>query len=214
MIVISRSSFINIQVCSIENQKEKFTLQGHKEKIYNIAVTSTGNYVVSATQNEIIVWDILLKKQLWNKKINFSILSIALTHDDQLIVIGHSDMTIKIWSLSEFTELASLTGHKSSVYKVAVSHSDKFIISVSIDKTIRIWNIQNIQQERMIEGFNKRIENMIITCDDRFAVFKEVCPLAICVYNLIENENIIELNRDDIKNWSDRYKEIRDFINK
>ncbi|QRW11283.1 hypothetical protein RhiLY_10282 [Ceratobasidium sp. AG-Ba] len=69
--------------------------------------------------------------------------SLAVSPDDQRIVCGCRDGTLRIWD-AETGEavLLPLKGHSGPVTCVSYSHDGQRIVSGSSDETIRIWNAQ------------------------------------------------------------------------
>lgn len=65
----------------------------------------------------------------------------CLQYDDQKIVSGLRDNTIKIWDRSTLMCTKILTGHTGSV--LCLQYDDKVIISGSSDSTVRVWNVQS-----------------------------------------------------------------------
>ena len=58
--------------------------------------------------------------------------------DNDKIVSGSHDKTIKIWNSNTGECIKTLTGHTSFVNSVCILNNDK-IVSGSHDKTIKIW---------------------------------------------------------------------------
>lgn len=62
----------------------------------------------------------------------------CLQYDDQKIVSGLRDNTIKIWDRNTLQCIKVLTGHTGSV--LCLQYDDKAIISGSSDSTVRVWD--------------------------------------------------------------------------
>lgn len=62
----------------------------------------------------------------------------CLQYDDQKIVSGLRDNTIKIWDRNSLQCIKVLTGHTGSV--LCLQYDDKAIISGSSDSTVRVWD--------------------------------------------------------------------------
>ncbi len=71
---------------------------------------------------------------------------VIFSFDDQLIISGSYDKTIKIWEKESGKEFQILKGHSHSVNSVAISKDNKYIISGSSDKTIKIWETENYKE--------------------------------------------------------------------
>ncbi|VDD89409.1 unnamed protein product [Enterobius vermicularis] len=64
----------------------------------------------------------------------------CLQYDEQKIVSGLRDNTIKIWDMSTLKCLMVLRGHTGSV--LCLQYDDKIIISGSSDTSVRIWDVK------------------------------------------------------------------------
>ncbi|XP_055298064.1 F-box/WD repeat-containing protein 11-like isoform X2 [Sitodiplosis mosellana] len=101
----------------------------------------------------------------------------CLQYDDQKIVSGLRDNTIKIWNLADLQCVKTLTGHTGSV--LCLQYDEKVIITGSSDSTIRIWDIDSgeilntyIHHEEAV--LHLRFDNgMMVTCskDQSIAVW-------------------------------------------
>ncbi|XP_069678944.1 F-box/WD repeat-containing protein 1A isoform X4 [Periplaneta americana] len=65
----------------------------------------------------------------------------CLQYDDQKIVSGLRDNTIKIWDRNTLQCTKVLTGHTGSV--LCLQYDDKVIISGSSDSTVRVWDVSS-----------------------------------------------------------------------
>lgn len=63
----------------------------------------------------------------------------CLQYDEDKIVSGLRDNTIKIWDRSDLQCVKTLTGHTGSV--LCLQYDDKVIISGSSDSTVRVWDV-------------------------------------------------------------------------
>ena len=71
---------------------------------------------------------------------------IAITNDQQYIVSGSDDKTIRIWNLQKRQVEAVLSGHSDWVTGIAITSDNKYIVSCSHDKHLGIWNLQGISR--------------------------------------------------------------------
>lgn len=63
----------------------------------------------------------------------------CLQYDDQKIVSGLRDNTIKIWDRESLSSTKTLTGHTGSV--LCLQYDERVIISGSSDSTVRVWDV-------------------------------------------------------------------------
>jgi F-box and WD-40 domain protein 1/11 len=64
----------------------------------------------------------------------------CLQYDDEKIISGLRDNTIKIWDRKTLECTKVLTGHNGSV--LCLQYDDKVIVTGSSDSTVRVWNVK------------------------------------------------------------------------
>ena len=65
----------------------------------------------------------------------------CLQFDDNILVTGSYDATIKLWDLETCEEIRTLRGHDSGIR--CLQFDDTKLISGSMDRTIKVWNWRN-----------------------------------------------------------------------
>ena len=68
-----------------------------------------------------------------------SVLSVAISPDNQLIATASNDKTVKLWKL-DGTLLKTLK-HTATVHRIAFSPDSQLIVSGSLDGTVKLWRI-------------------------------------------------------------------------
>jgi len=68
---------------------------------------------------------------------------VAAFRNNQYVVSGSDDRSIRVWKLDSGEELVTLTGHPGAVLGVAVSRDGRYIVSGSEDTSVRIWELQH-----------------------------------------------------------------------
>ena len=71
------------------------------------------------------------------------VLSVAFNHNGSVLASGSYDDTIKLWRMSDNTEIATLTGHSHNVISVAFNHDGSVLASGSYDNTIKLWRMSD-----------------------------------------------------------------------
>ncbi len=95
-----------------------------------------------------------------------SVNAIAISHDDQYVVSGSNDKTIKVWDIATGQEIRTLSGHTDSVNAIAISHDDQYVVSVSSDKTIKVWLLATGEEIRTLSGYSYWVFTIAISHDD------------------------------------------------
>ncbi|KAI8994315.1 WD40-repeat-containing domain protein [Gaertneriomyces semiglobifer] len=82
----------------------------------------------------------------------------CLQFDDDKVISGSRDDTIKIWDIRTGGCRATLHGHLGSV--LCLQYDDKRIISGSSDSTIRIWDLATCRNIRTLQGHSESVLNV------------------------------------------------------
>lgn len=93
------------------------------------------------------------------------VLSIAISSDNQFLVSGSADYTIKIWELQTSRLIATLRGHSEPVYAVAMSPDNQHIVSGSSDNTIKIWELSTGELISTLTGHSDSVYSVAISPD-------------------------------------------------
>lgn len=78
-----------------------------------------------------------------------------------ILATGSQDKTVKLWKWEKGTSLiqhvATLAGHKRSIWSVTFSPVDQVIASASADMTVRVWNVNTRECIRTLEGHQSSV---------------------------------------------------------
>jgi WD40 repeat protein/energy-coupling factor transporter ATP-binding protein EcfA2 len=75
-----------------------------------------------------------------------AVLSLTFGDNDTLIT-GHTDATLRLWKISDRKEIAKLKGHSDVVSSVAFSPDGKTVVTGSADDTAKLWDISPQSQD-------------------------------------------------------------------
>ncbi|KAL5248396.1 hypothetical protein ACHWQZ_G017542 [Mnemiopsis leidyi] len=105
-----------------------------------------------------IVQDLKMSNEMWKLgKLNLRKIDCAshdskgvycLQYDDEKIVSGLRDNTIKVWDLDSLKNTMTLTGHTGSV--LCMQYDENIIITGSSDASIRIWDVKTGEPLHML----------------------------------------------------------------
>lgn len=91
---------------------------------------------------------------------------VAISRDEQRILSGSNDFTIRVWNAVFVTEiLPPLYGHRGRLYSVAFSPDGTLIFSGSSDKTVWVWDVTSGHVIFTLRGHNKRVSSVIFAAD-------------------------------------------------
>jgi len=91
---------------------------------------------------------VVVSKFAHEKDIN----TLAVAPNDKLIASGGQDKSIRVWSASDLSLVATLQGHRRGVWSVEFSSVDRVLASASADKTIRLWSMTDYSCLKTFEG--------------------------------------------------------------
>lgn len=92
----------------------------------------------------------------------------SLQFDNQVIVSGSRDNTIKVWDMATRCCLLTLEGHTGSV--LCLQFDETKIISGSSDSTIKIWDIRTGALLHTLSGHSQAVlgirfkDNILVSC--------------------------------------------------
>lgn len=118
----------------------------------------------------------------------------CIQYDDDKIVSGLRDNTIKIWDRQTLKCTRTFQGHSGSV--LCLQYDDNFIVSGSSDATVRVWDINDLEKTQPINTVIQHTEavlhlkfnkNMLVTCskDRTIMVWNLISPREIKVKEIL-----------------------------
>jgi len=72
-----------------------------------------------------------------------AVLSVAISHDGQIIASAGEDGIIRTWNAKNGEQISKFTGHLDAIYSVVISSDSQIIASGSGDGTIKVWALNN-----------------------------------------------------------------------
>lgn len=140
--IISGSNHGDLIIWDVENwaYKEKLSHPELGIGISSLAALRHGFVVAGCLNGSLCIWDLKNKKTASVKGHADAIRTITL-FDDQTLITGSSDKTLRLWDIDSWKCLRVFRGHSQSVHSVT-KIDEKYIVSGSADKTIRLWDVQ------------------------------------------------------------------------
>ena len=101
---------------------KEFTLNGHTNFVYTIAINEDSKYLISGSADRSIkVWNLKEKREECSLiGHTYGIRSVAISKDGKYLISGSEDKSIKFWNLEEKLDEHSLYGHTSNVSLFAI----------------------------------------------------------------------------------------------
>ncbi|KAF8834868.1 WD40 repeat-like protein [Paxillus ammoniavirescens] len=130
-------------------------LKGHTSTVWRAQFSPNGDKIASCDGGDIRIWN-SHSGDLVIRPIPVKAVSLAWTPDDQQLIAGCGDGSIKRIASSSGSLIAGWKAHTNLVHSIAVSPNGKFIASASPDNTVRLWAMTT--SERIFPP---------LECDDR-----------------------------------------------
>ncbi len=101
----------------------------------------------------------------------FTVWSLAITPNGQMIVSGGQDATIRLWDFASGKEVHKFIGHEGPVYNMAIMQDGKHLVSVADkDLAVKIWNIENHELVSSLAPNSAHVTAVAISPDQRFII--------------------------------------------
>jgi len=142
-----------LKLWDVVNRKELGTLSGHSGAVTAFVFSPDGSLLVSASQDYTLkIWDTVSKNKRGPTDVNNKwVYACAFSADGSQIVTRSGDILI-IWDAANGKELATLTGHRSSINTFAFSPDGLSIISASNDRTLKLWDATTGKEKATLTG--------------------------------------------------------------
>jgi WD40 repeat protein len=83
--------------------------------------------------------------------------SIAFSSDDDMLVCGHDNGSVRVWDMQTSKLVQSFEGHGRQIFSIAFSPCGNMIVSGSGDETVRIWDISLGYCKSVLTGHSNRV---------------------------------------------------------
>ncbi|MBF0101832.1 MAG: WD40 repeat domain-containing protein [Desulfobacterales bacterium] len=140
------------------------TFENNQQRIFDIALSKDGNYLVSGGHRDgkVKIWDISNGRMISAIDIQKQgLLSVALSPDGNFILSGGSDQQVKVWDKHTLQLKQEYKVHQSPVISVAYSSNNKLIAAGCWDGSIYIWNTETGKLNAKIPGKGKAISKIL-----------------------------------------------------
>ena len=212
-ILVSGSDDCTVCLWNIETGKQIYSFFGSQEvqavTIYNRNIAGSGfDRTITSWNLKDKTLERIISKYRNPDSHDDVIYALISSNQEDLLISGSADCTIKVWNSITGNLKFTLYGHADTVNTLAISSCDRFLISGSADRTIRIWDLTTpFKDPHVINGHSHEVTAVAISPDGKYFIsaardnyLKIWCMKTIKVIyafkNSIDNINSIAASED------------------
>ena len=139
-------------------------LYGHRHGVCSVVGQPGGRFLVSASQGEIVVWNIETRQAIHRIEGGAVRARLAMAPDGRHFIASNQDCSIGVWELRTGQLLHMLEGHTDSITSLAIASDGTRAVSSSWDHTLRVWDLGTKEPIHTLKGHKDWVES--------FALFK------------------------------------------
>lgn len=157
--------------------------------ISRVAISRDGQRIISAGNDNSIVWDVKTCRKIYNLKAHFhGFYAIAIHPDEKTLFSAGGDRAIRIWNLQSGQETGILEGFSGRIFELCITANGNLLISGGDDGTIRVWDIRARRQVWKFGEHSQAILSLAISPDGQTLVSGS--DQRIKVWNLQKRQEI------------------------
>jgi dipeptidyl aminopeptidase/acylaminoacyl peptidase len=122
--------------------------------------------------------------------------SVSFSRDGQTLASGGDDGTVRLWSVAEGEEIATLRGHDRWVYSVSFSPDGQTLASGGDDGTVRLWSVAEGQEIATLRGHDRWVQSVSFSPDGQTLASGSL-DRTVRLWSVAEGEEIATLRGHD-----------------
>ena len=97
-----------------------------------------------------------------------NVYSVGFDSDDQRVIAGSSDGTVRVWNVADHREVATpLSGDQNPVFSVALAHHNQWIATGGGGGIVRVWDLENTPPSGTpLDGHRNWVHSVAFSPDD------------------------------------------------
>jgi len=180
----------------------KKRLTGHNSFVQDVAVSSDGQFALSASWDKTLrLWD--LNSGTTTRRFighTHEVLSVSFSADNRQIVSASRDKTIKLWNtLGECKYTIAEDGHSEwvSCVRFSPNTNNPVIVSCGWDKYVKVWNLSNCKLRTNHIGHNGYLNTVTVSPDGSLCASGGKDGITM-LWDLNERKHLYSLDAGDI----------------
>lgn len=158
-----------LNLVNLETKKEVASLAGHSWKVNSLSFSPDGQILASTGCDRTVrIWDVNTLREIVALK-DLPVISVQFSPDGQTLATSlEADRFtpgIKLWSVGDWKELKSFTGHIGTVWSISFSPNGSRLVSGSSDRTIKIWDVSNGEEVATLWGHLDSVRSVLYSPD-------------------------------------------------
>ncbi|WP_121969350.1 pentapeptide repeat-containing protein [Leptolyngbya sp. BC1307] len=138
------------------------TLDGHTDTVRGLAVSGSGDRLVSSSGDAIKVWRPATGELVYSIPVERApVWAVAISPDEQTLISSDYDGIISTWQLGSGEPIYSIDAG-STVWSVAIAPDGQSFVSGSSDQTIRQWDLSSGELLQTFTGHSDAVRSVAI----------------------------------------------------
>ncbi|MEK7990638.1 MAG: WD40 repeat domain-containing protein [Thiotrichaceae bacterium] len=157
-----------IRMWDVENGAALRVLQGHHASINMLVSNAQQDELFSASYDgKVLRWDV--KSPYQRIALPSEPASVAISPDNQLVVVGFSDGMLRLYRASDGMFLTEYAAHGRDVQRLEFSPNGQYLVSASFDRLARLWEVaeDNLVFIQNFIGHEKAIYSVSFAPDNK-----------------------------------------------
>merc|ERR1712166_1634393 len=97
-------------------------------------------------------------------------MGVSFSPNNQYVVSGSTDYTVRIWSVESGDCIKTFKGHTSYVNGVSFSPNNQYVVSGSNDKSARIWDVESGDCIKTLKGHTRSVCGVSFSPNNQYVV--------------------------------------------
>ena len=173
----------SIRMWNIHTGEIVNSLAGPDNDITDLSFTPDGQFLVGAAGGAAWIWEMNPstypeKLELYQAEVNgnlniyqHTVTAATLSPDNQILAVGTSEHTLKLYDRKTQGELLTLTGHASSIRLLRFSPDGHHLISVDQDGFLILWDTKSGKQIATLDDHSGPLGGLLYRSDGHLAVW-------------------------------------------